>query len=136
VPKDPKQEPLDETWEVWVNTLLANPTGPPTVALAIGAFFGFRFVAPKLNLAFKTAADVADDVIKAAEDIVKEKIVEPLVPVSTFASDIKACYNSAVVNLPWGGQGWVPGYSEPRFTLCMLQKGYGGDVVAEALRKL
>jgi len=131
-----KKEPLDETWEVWINTLLANPTGPPTVALAIGAFFGFRFVAPKLSLAFQGAEQALIDLDLKLEELYKERIVTPLVPVSTFASDVKACYSSAVVNLPWGGQGWVPGYSEPRFTFCLLQKGYGGDVVAEALRKL
>jgi len=133
----PKKESLDESWEVWVNTLLANPTGPPTVALAMFAFFGFRFIAPKLNLAFKTATDVADDVIKVADDIIKEKVVEPLQPVVTFASDIKSCYISATVKPPWGGAGvWLPGYSEQRFAACLAKKGYGVDVVTEALRKL
>jgi len=132
-----KKEPLDETWEVWVNTLLANPTGPPTIALAIGAFFGFRFIAPKLNLAFQGTEQALKDLDLKLKELYEEKIVEPLVPVTTFAGDIKACYISATVKPPWGGPAlWLPGYSEQRFVACLVKKGYGVDVVTEALRKL
>jgi len=132
----PKKEPLDETWEVWINTLLANPTGPPTVALAIGAFFGFKLIVPKLNLAFQGTEQALIDLDEKLKELYDEEIVKPLVPVTTFAGDFKACFNSALVNLPWGGRGWMPGLSEPRFIFCMGGKGYAPDIIAEALRKL
>ena len=124
----PNPEP---DWNTWINTLLANPTGPPTIAISIAAFFGFKFALPKLNLAFKTLEDTAGDIVTTAKDIIDEKVVEPLQPVTTFASDIKSCFSFAT----WNNL-WIPGYSEPKFISCMAKKGYAGNVIAEALRKL
>lgn len=131
-----KKEPLDETWEVWLNTLLANPTGPPTIALAIGAFFGFKLIAPKLNLAFQGTEQALKDLDEKLKQLYDEEIVKPLEPAAKLASDVKSCFNSALIDLPWGRRGWVPGLSEPRFLLCMGGKGYAPDVIRETLRKL
>ena len=139
----PKKEPLDETWEVWVNTLLANPTGPPTIALAVtGGFLGIKLADWLQTLTlpalpdFPTTADVTSAVTTALDTA---KVGITPAEQSKFISDGTACI-AAHPKFPPGDFILTPlGIADPlretKIATCMIRKGWGGDVVLNWLRE-
>jgi len=139
----PKKEPLDETWEVWVNTLLANPTGPPTIALAVtGGFLGIKLADWLQTLTlpalpdFPTTADVTSAVTAALDTA---KIGVTPAEESAFLKDGIACI-AAHPKFPPGDFILTPlGIADPlretKIATCMIRKGWGGDVVLNWLRE-
>jgi len=139
----PKKEPLDETWEVWVNTLLANPTGPPTIALAVtGGFLGIKLADWLQTLTlpalpdFPTTADVTSAVTTALDTA---KVGITPAEESKFISDGTACI-AAHPKFPPGDFILTPlGIADPlretKIATCMIRKGWGGDVVLNWLRE-
>ena len=139
----PKKEPLDETWEVWVNTLLANPTGPPTIALAVtGGFLGIKLADWLQTLTlpalpdFPTTADVTSAVTTALDTA---KVGITPAEQSKFISDGTACI-AAHPKFPPGDCILTPlGIADPlretKIATCMIRKGWGGDVVLNWLRE-
>ena len=138
-----KKEPLDETWEVWVNTLLANPTGPPTIALAVtGGFLGIKLADWLQTLTlpalpdFPTTADVTSAVTTALDTA---KVGITPAEQSKFISDGTACI-AAHPKYPPGDFILTPlGIADPlretKIATCMIRKGWGGDVVLNWLRE-
>jgi hypothetical protein len=138
-----KKEPLDETWEVWINTLLANPTGPPTVALTLtGGFLGIKladwlktFTLPALP-DFPTTADVTSAVTATLD---AAKIGVTPAEESAFVKDGAACI-AQFPKYPPGDFILTPlGIADPlretKIAACMIRKGWGGDVVLNWLRE-
>ena len=139
----PKKQPLDETWEVWVNTLLANPTAPPTIALAVtGGFLGIKladwlksFQVPALP-DFPTTADITSAVTTALDTA---KVGITPAEQSKFISDGTACI-AAHPKYPPGDFILTPlGIPDPlreaKIATCMIRKGWGDDVVWNWLRE-
>ena len=138
-----KKQPLDETWEVWINTLLANPTGPPTIALAVtGGFLGIKiadwlksFQVPALP-DFPTTADITSAVTTALDTA---KVGITTAEQSKFISDGTACI-AAHPKYPPGDFILTPlGIADPlreaKIATCMIRKGWGDDVVWNWLRE-
>jgi len=143
MPKISKKEPLDETWEIWVNTLLANPTGPPTIALALtGGFLGIKLAdwVKTLTLPalpdFPTTGDVKSAVTTALDSA---KIGITPTEESAFVKDGVACI-AQFPKYPPGDFILTPlGIADPlretKIATCMIRKGWGGDVVINWLRE-
>ena len=142
-----KKEPLDETWEVWINTLLANPTGPPTVALTTvvgltGGLLGIKladwlktFTLPDLP-DFPTTADVTS-AVTATLDAAKIGITPA--EESAFLNDGVACI-AQFPKYPPGDFILTPlGIADPlrgtKITACMIRKGWSSDAVIRWLRE-
>ena len=143
MPKISKKEPLDETWEVWVNTLLANPTGPPTIALALtGGFLGIRLADWLKGLRvpalpdFPTTADVTNAVTTGLD---AAKIGITPTEQTAFVKDGIACI-AKFPKYPPGDFILTPlGIADPlreaKIGACMVRKGWGDDVVWSWLRE-
>lgn len=138
-----KKQPLDETWEVWINTLLANPTGPPTIALALtGGFLGIKLAdwVKTLSLPplpdFPTTADITS-AVTGALDVAKIGITPT--EESAFVNDGVACI-AQFPKYPPGDFIFTPlGIADPlrqtKIATCMIRKGWGDDVVLNWLRE-
>jgi len=113
--------------------------GIPTVGLLVAGFAGFKFIAPKLDWFLKGLDDVTEDLTQAAENLYQDAILrgetirrgaqKTIVPVTTFTSDAKACYESSKITVPFLGRVWLPAVSSVQFNVCMGQKGYAGETV-------
>jgi len=138
-----KKEPLNQTWEVWINTLLANPTGPPTIALALtGGFLGIKLGdwVKSLTLPalpdFPTTADVTSAVTAALDTA---KIGISPTEQTAFVNDGVACI-AQFPKYPPGDFILTPlGIADPlretKIAACMIRKGWGGDAVLNWLRE-
>ena len=138
-----KKEPLDETWEVWINTLLANPTGPPTIALTLtGGFLGIKLADWLQTLALPALPDfpTTEDVTSAVTDALDAaKIGVTPAEEPAFVSDGVACI-AQNPKYPPGDFILTPlGIPDPlresKVATCMIRKGWGGDVVLNWLRE-
>ena len=116
--------------------------GIPTVGLLAAGFLGFKFIVPKLEWAFKETAEVVDEITNTAGDLYADAIFRAkatrdgiVVPVTTFTSVAKACYEASKINIPFVGRAWVPPISANYFAACMAQKGYLGDTIQTFLSK-
>jgi len=115
--------------------------GIPTVGLLVAGFAGFKFLAPKVDWFLKESQEVAEEIVTSAEDFYRDAILrgtqirkgatEAVVPVATFASDAKACYESSKVNVPFLGRVWIPAVSSTQFYTCMGAKGYLGEQIEQ-----
>jgi len=142
VPKISKKEPLDETWEVWVNTLLANPTGPPTIALALtGGFLGIKLADWLKGLSlpelpdFPTAADVTNAVTTGLD---AAKIGITPTEQSAFLKDGIACvaaHPKYPPQLILSALNIADPLRGAKIATCMISKGWGDDVVWNWLRE-
>ena len=117
--------------------------GIPTVGLLAAGFLGFKFVSAKFDWFLKELDEVKDEIIEAAEGMyadailrAKMKIAGATVPISTFTSDATSCYESAKVSVPFVGRVWVPGVSPNLWMVCMVKKGYAGDMLQDFWNKL
>ena len=117
--------------------------GIPTVGLLAAGFgLGFKFIVPKLEWALKETTEVVEEITNTAGDLYADAIFRAkatrdgiVVPVTTFTSDAKACYESSKINIPFVGRAWVPPLSSNYFAACMAQKGYLGDTIQEFLSR-
>ena len=116
--------------------------GIPTVGLLAAGFLGFKFVVPKLEWAFKETTEVVQEISDTASNLYADAIFRAkatrdgvVVPVTTFTTDAKACYESSKINIPFVGRAWVPPLSSNYFAACMAQKGYLGDTIQEFLSR-
>jgi len=115
--------------------------GIPTVGLLVAGFAGFKFLAPKVDWFLKESQDVAEEIVTAAEEFYRDAILrgenivkgakQTITPVTTFASDAKACYESSKVNVPFLGRIWIPAISSTQFYTCMGAKGYLGKHIEQ-----
>ena len=117
--------------------------GIPTVGLLAAGFLGFKFVSAKFDWFLKELDEVKTEIIQAAEGMyadailrAKMKIAGATVPISTFTSDATSCYESAKVGVPFVGRVWVPGVSPNLWMICMVKKGYAGDMLQDFWNKL